>query len=316
MVYNIANAGFLLYEHFDDFVIDKYKFVSLIDSRENVSGVEVIGANRLRDFNRKSRVSAKVLFTGCQKNSVLFIGGRRGRDQLHSRMRKYIEDVLLLISLLTGRAWILSSDRHHAVGGLIPTLSLKGCPSFEPSILKADVEGILTVIGDVQWQEKYLNGFHLRALYNHMSVTNIESRFLQHITLWEWLYARINGIESDKLYEIIRFLLKYFFSTEYNDVAFLNRADNVAYCLRNQLAHNGMLPVDRPYASDWVKDIKFETEVTRNRVVYGLRDYFSFFDHLTYTLVFKTVDLDLTSRFDTFGFSQKLSNYLRSGRIS
>lgn len=313
MKYNIYNAGFLGYEHFPSFNVEGYQFDSLITATVGGSRPYIVPASFFRRSNRNVRLSASMTFSGRQQDSIIFKGGRRG-TRYHSRKRKFSEDILILISLLTGRNWTMQTDRNYSLGGLIP--SSTGNPiSTDPIKLVDDISQIIPVIKDSVWQKKFLNGFHLRALYNHANIFSLEGRFLLNCTLWEWLYARIAGVESNSLLKVIKYLLALYFPGKYNPTAFDNKGDNVLFCLRNQLAHNGNLPIDRPYAAAWVQAIPIDYLITSGIYIPGITDYISFFDRLITVLVFKTIGVDFSMRYEAFGFYGKLEKYLSTGKI-
>jgi hypothetical protein len=48
---------------------------------------------------------------------------------------------------------------------------------------------------------------------------------------------------------------------------------NIFYVLRNQLAHSGQLPINRPYAENWMKSLTWDIH---GRL--GVKDYIMFFN--------------------------------------
>ena len=85
------------------------------------------------------------------------------------------------------------------------------------------------------------------------------------------------------------------------------RTNNFYTCLRNQLAHNGRLPINRNYAEQWMKDLSIEDNYK----------YIDFFGHLTQYLVLRTINIDAENRpgFDAHDFKDRLDKFLLTGKI-
>ena len=149
---------------------------------------------------------------------------------------------------------------------------------------------------------------------------NTESRFLSKVIIWEFLYGKLFGKESCNLQEIMKTILEHFWNIRVNSSIFLTHrvsgfSKNVFYVLRNQLVHSGKLPIDRPYAEQWMTQIPWEA--TYGNMTRDLKRYLIFFDELTQVIVMKTMDFHPETRsvFNAFNFTDNLNNFLSTGRI-
>jgi len=163
---------------------------------------------------------------------------------------------------------------------------------------------VLATIRDVKWQRRFLNGFHLRMLYNSANVFTGETRFLSNMVIWEWLFSRLKGKESDNRTEIIAGVLIEYWHDETNHQVFGKGKRNILYVLRNQLAHSGRLPIDRPYADSVMRRLSGD----------DVGAYQKLFDTLTQTVVLKTLGLDYEQR--DLAFQSQLQTFLKSGYLS
>jgi len=301
--YNLCNLTFVSDKYFKPFSIDSYTFTSKYSfNSEDDFGCKIITSTV--EEHRRHKLNAFVTFKGKQKDSLIWKGGRVGLNEVKSRKRKLIEDILLISSLLVGKNVFLHSRKRYPQCQLVssPHLNNISKNSFE---LQSDLTMALNQLKDNKWRKKFHNGFHLIMMYNHANVLLRESRYLANVIIWEWLYPQIHpsGRESLKLKEIFLFLLEYFYPSRVNSK--LLKSNNIFHVLRNQLAHSGMFPIDRPYAEDWMKQLS-ELEI---------QEYLKFFGNLTHAVVLKTLGIDVGNRLDTFDFSSQLSSYLRTGRI-
>ena len=216
--------------------------------------------------------------------------------------RTFLDDILLLMSLCLARnivpEYMLPSNEW-------PVIARNHLDqiSNSPEQLVSDLEVAIDSIKRQTWQDTYVRGFHLRMLYHAANVLNIETRFLAFFVLWEWLYARFTGNDKeDKLRVIIAYILKKFWPHT-NASIFNSETNNILQILRNQLAHNGMLPITKR-GDPWMRNIS-KADL--------LDIYVPFFIRLTQILVLKTVGLDCESRIPQF--ESDLENFLSYGKI-
>lgn len=162
------------------------------------------------------------------------------------------------------------------------------------------------------WQRQFNDGFHLRMLANNANIFISESRFLNMVTIWEWLYPHLKNKygatsddESRDLTEIFNFVLEKYWP-QYFNCSLFKQSKNIFYVLRNQLAHSGKMPIDRKYAEEWMKQIPWEN---------GINQYLRFFDHLTQIVVLKTLGIDGENSLKVFNFQEKLELFLKTGKI-
>ena len=245
----------------------------------------------------------------------------RGYSELNDPIlqRKFLEDILLLGSLLTKNNWSMYSRRYTAGYPLIPANHLRTISTGYIE-LQQDLSALIVKLKDPTWQGQFDNGFHLIMFLNHSNINSTEQRFLSMVVVWELLYAKLFGRESMSLQEIMKRILKHFWGNQVNSSIFLTGnvggfSKNIFHVLRNQLAHSGRLPIDRPYAEQWMTQIQWQ--VPFGSGIKGMMEYLIFFDELTQVIVMKTMDFHPETRsiFNTFNFTENLNRFLSTGRI-
>ena len=314
---NIASLGLdPATDHFSPFTVDRYTFHSQVPA--DTTPTIVYTAKMASQVNRIHRQNAYVEFDGKQDDSIIFRGGLQG-SPWRPQKRKHIEDILLLGSLLTGRNWSLHSRRHHATFPVVPVNHLRAVSEFH-SELAGDLAALVTRIKNLSWQTQFDNGFNLISLLNKANILNNESRFLSDVVLWELIYSKLFAKESDNLHIVIRDVLVFYWPGRVDAAVFQSGkvggvSKNIIYVLRNQLAHSGRLPINRPYADDWMKKIPVENPPGSFKTT--LYDYMSFFGDLTQVIVLKTLDFHAEGRqgLSIFNFKTRLESFLASGRI-
>lgn len=301
-VIKICNLNFEGDNNFYEFEIDGYKFLPTIDTKkENI----VYNKSYFIKYQRKHKETCKVIVPKKQNDSIIFMGGRITRKFSESqtgRKRKFTEDILLLISLLIGRNVVLYSQKNCRQFPAIPCKRLKPISS-NSNELKADLLKVLQQIKNNDWQKKYDNGYHLIMLYYHANILHEESRFLSHFVIWEWLYAHFSGKESRDLRRIFSSILLNYWKSNLNENIFNVDKHNIFTVLRNQLAHSGRFPINRPFADEWMK------ELTMDEII----PYINFLDTLTQLIVLKTLGLNCEKRISNF--DNLLNKLLKTGKL-
>jgi len=297
----ICNLNFEVDNNFYEFEIDGYKFLPFNNTlKRNL----IYPPQYFVKYHRKHKVTCKVIVPKKQNDSVIFKGGRitqKFSESQTGRKRKFLEDVLLLISLLIGRNVVLYSRRKYGQFPVIPYKKLKPISSNSDE-LKADLLIALRQIKNNEWQKNYDNGFHLIMLYSHANILHVESRFPANFVIWEWLYAHLVE-ESRDLRKIFSHILQYFWRDYVNENIFNKDKHNIFTVLRNQLAHVGRFPISRPYADDWMKELTIDEIIP----------YINFLDTLTQLIVLKTIGIDCEKRIT--GFYDLLKQVLKHGKI-
>lgn len=298
----ICNLDFEVGKNPEKFEIDGYKFFPINEAIKE----KVTYTNRdFTKYHRKHKVTCKVIVPKKQNDSIIFKGGRitqKFSESQTGRKRKFIEDILLIISLLIGRNVVLYSRKNFGQFPVIPFKNLKQISSNSDE-LRADLSIALRKIKTYEWQRKFNNGFHLIMLYYHANILHDESRFLANFVIWEWLYAHIYGKESGNLREIISSILHSVWMSDVDQNIYNASKHNIFSVLRNQLAHSGRLPINRPYAKTWMKQLSSE----------DIRAFFDFFNTLTQVLVMKTINPNCENRIDSFNTS--LKHILEYGKL-
>lgn len=284
----LVNLTFVGDKYFNPFEVNGYTFYSQNPQHQQEAGSRVYTSTQALRDNRRHRQNAYVEYAGAQEASILFRGGRVGAGYHNDRERKFLEDLLVLGSVLTAQNWQLFSRRDFPQYPVISRNHLEYI-SKNAEQCKQRLDGAIAKLKDASWQKQFEDGFHILMLLNHANILNAESRFLSMVVIWEWLYPHLrnpNGAtpndESSDLREIFSFILKQFWPSQFN--ASLEKL-NIFHVLRNQLAHSGKLPINRDYAESWMKDIYWNHEDTTK----GISDYLKFFDRLTQIVVLKTI---------------------------
>jgi hypothetical protein len=268
----------------------------------------VISLNR-SNYKRHNQ-TAYIEFEGIQQDSILYCGGQYG-TKYRTRKRKFVEDILIVGSILTGWNWGLTSRRTYNYYPLLPSSHLVQLHISGKNEIESHFKVALNKILNTKWQIQYQNGFHLRMLFNHANVNTMETRFLSNMIIWEWLYPHEinpNGAtpqdESENLKIIIDFILNKYWPNQSN----IREQNNIYHALRNQLAHSGNLPIDRPkgYVDSWMKKIPWE-----NSNGIDLQNYLQFFDKLTQVIVLKTLDIDAE-----YLIQNQLNHFLENGNLN
>lgn len=260
-------------------------------------------------YHKQHHQTSNIEFEGSQRDSILYYSGHFG-NKYKPRKRKLIDDILIIGSILMGWNWGLTSRRKLPNYPLLPTSHLTALHISEKDEIESHFNSTLNKLLNKKWQIQYENGYHLRMLFNHANVNLMETRFLSNMIIWEWLYPHEinpNGAkptdEITDLKKIIDFILGKHWPGQYKRKG----KNNIFHALRNQLAHSGKLPIDRPYnyASDWMKQIPWENSNGND-----LKHYLEFFDTLTQVIVLKTLDIDAD-----YLIQNQLNCYLSSGRL-
>lgn len=315
----LVNAGFVKpNSYFEPFDVEGYRFTSA--HPKPAGWPEHSGSSGEHRVNARSvTVTGFVEFSGRQEDSILFKGGVIGSRKV-TRKRKLIDDVLLLACLMTGRNWWLYSRRIYPDFPVVNKNHLKciapGRGGEDAGLL---IEKALRRVRLEPWQTQFEGGFHLRMLCNHSNILVTEVRFVSLVIIWEWLFAHLQNPsgasvsdESGNLKEVFTAVLEEYWPGEVN--AEVLRSECIFHVLRNQLAHCGRLPIDREYASDWMKELPCEFEPFSGEGV-GIIDYIHFFQQLTQVVVLKTLGLDAEARLEAWNFRENLASFLSSGKI-
>jgi len=310
----LDNLTFIVDEDFTSpFSVDGYTFFPQRSPTQRHQSVRVLHGNRILNDNRQHKQIAYVKHEGKQEGSIIFRGGLEG-NRFRPWKRKFLDDLLILGSILTAQNWGLFSRRNTTQYPVVSRNHLEYI-SKDANQCKQHLDVAVIRIKVATWQKQFDNGFHFRMLLNHANILNAESRFLSMVVIWEWLYPHLKNPsgatpndESNNLLEIFSFILKTYWPTKFN--ATLERK-NIFHALRNQLAHSGKLPIDRSYAETWMTQIPWE----RNGTTKGISDYLKFFDRLTQIVVLKTIGIDGEDSLRVFSFPEHLDSFLDTGKI-
>ena len=315
--YRLAGTGFAGIDRFyEPFVVDIYSFSS---SHDKPAGwPETYGAVKLD--TRSVLPNGAVEFEGRQEDSILYRGGVVGTVGA-SRKRKLVEDLVLILSLLTGQNWCLYCRRSFPDYPVVNSFHLKSVVPGDGGKPVGDaVCQALNAIRSPAWQTQYADGFHLRMLRNHANILSTEARFLALMVIWEWLYAHLKNPcgatqtdEGKGLGKIIASVLAHYWPTKTNTNQL--QPHSVLSVMRNQFAHSGWVPIDRKGARPWMKALHCDFGYWTGKGV-GIIDYIHFLEQLTQVVVLKTLGLNVEKELGAFSFSDNLNAFLSTGQIT
>jgi len=305
----IYNLNFLKAEDFKPFNCMQYEFMPIPEKQPMPSSI-----HHSRDFNsnyRKHSVNAKVKILGRQKNSLLYRSGIINNGT--RRYRKFIDDVLLVISILLGRNVILFTYRDSKT---FPLAAGKHCKKvcYNSEELKLYLKIAIETITSPEWQSKYENGFHLIMFNNYADIQSIESRFISNIKIWEFLYAQESLSNYTTFLDHYNHLLSTKLETKLcslirkHIIGMKNlRKENlkIFVYLRNQLTHYGKLPIIIPDSPDWIKNLSWDE----------IEKYLYMFEFLTHVLVLSTINIKALDCYDFFNLKGKLDKIIQNGKI-
>lgn len=306
----LSNITFVIDEYFEPYRVNNYT----ISSKHKKTSKYKRVLRHIKKSTREHCHNAFVEFSGVQEDSIIFKGGMVN----NSRKIKLIEDILLIGSILTHNNWALFSRSDYPQYPVLPINHLdyicRDSIEIEKLLNKA-----VSKIKEPSWQIQYENGFHLLMLFNKANIYNYEGRFISYMVIWEWLYPHLknpNGAtsadESFNLIEIMNYIFNHYWGAKINNKLFTSSYKNIFYVLRNQLAHSCKLPIDRNYAEDWMKNLKWEKDKPTGK---GIKDYLKFFGLLTQVIVLKTLDIDSEKSLSIWNFEEKLEKFLLTGTI-
>ncbi|MFH1798046.1 MAG: hypothetical protein ABH844_01705 [Candidatus Omnitrophota bacterium] len=293
----LYNLHFFDAEDFKNFSIVGYSFCPIAERQPKIE------LDYGLIFNRGMHLNSYVLIPKRQAGSVFFKGGKSSQH----RERKFLDDILLIISILIGRNTVA---KFHKKYSCFPLCSSKHC-----SIIALNSEELLEylkiaipLIKDSVWQDKYDSGFHLNMFYNNSNIFVEESGFLANISLWEHLYYRnhkdksFEDIKNCSLDGKIHFLIKEYFLKDECKIEQNNL--RIFSDIRNQLSHNGKLPIQNP-KSPFLK-LGYA----------GCEHYVKMFGRLTHVLVLKTLGIDAIGKLHVFGVKAHLDELVKEGFVS
>jgi hypothetical protein len=297
----LYNLNFLQAKDFQPFTIDDYVFSPIPNKQPQIKSVNT--SVEILTYNRNMHLNAHVCISAKQRDSVFRQGGKYSGN----RKIKFIEDLLMVISICIGRNVVPVFYKTRLE---FPLCSAKHClmVSRNSTELSTHVKTAIAQIQDNTWQRKYDNGFHVRGFYNTSDILVAEPRFLADVTIWEYLYYCNNrSLTYEELRTVllnskINYLVReYLIDTV---TAFPQERLRIFSDLRNQLSHNGKLPIENPKSPF--------SHLGWN----GCREYLKLFNHLTQVLVLKTMGIDAFDQLSIFDVRPQLDELIKNGAIN
>ena len=288
-------------DDFQSFTIDGYTFHP-IPEKQPVRKL-TYDSNYFLKYNRDMQVNARVSLPHRQKNSIF----NEGSEHAERRKIKFLEDLLVIISICIGRNVV---PKFYEKRREFPLCSSKHCETISKNSndLKAHLETAIQEIMTDEWKIKFDNGFHIRAFYNASNILVAEPRFLADVTIWEYLYycnhreMRFDQLSHITLNTKINFIVRHYLVD--NGSSIPEERLRVFSDLRNQLSHYGKLPIENPKSPfqkiGWL----------------GCEKYLQFFKRLTQALVLKTIKIDAIQKMSTLSIQYFLEELIRSGEVA
>lgn len=298
---NLYNLNFYDVNDFNNFTVNGYSFYPILDKQPKRKSI--VSSYNFLNLNRSMHLNSYVLIPKKQEGSVFYMGGKYSSY----RERKFLDDLLLLISILIGKNVVA---RFYKKYNDFPLCSAKHCSmiALNSRELQEYLEIVIPPIKNTVWQNKYDNGFHLRMFYNSANIFVEEHRFLANISIWEYLYYCDNKkktfkeIEDVSLNGKIYFLVKKYILN--GKLKIQQEKLRIFSDLRNQLSHNGKLPIQNPRS-------RF-----RNLGHIGCGYYIRMFQLLTQTLILKTIGIDAIDKLHLFNIRDHLDELSKKGFVS
>jgi len=299
----LYNLDFLYAENFQPFTIAGYTFYPIPKRQPQREEVIASTSNDVLKYNRRMHLNARVSIPARQKDSIF---RRGGKYSIHRRI-KFLEDLLMVISICIGRNVV---PKYYEKRREFPLCSKKHCEMVSRNSLelKAHLDSAIAVIQESEWQRKYDNGFHVKAFYNAAEIFVTEPRFLADVTVWEYLYycnnrdMTYNALRNVSLNSKINYLVKEYLMDSVSSIP--EERLRIFPDIRNQLSHNGKLPIENPRSPS--KHLGWN----------GCREYLKLFNHLTQVLVLKTMEIDALDQLRVFDARPHLEELLRTGAIN
>jgi len=295
--FKLYNLNFGDVTDFDPFSIDGYTFFPIKEKQPQ----QTVTFNDIK-YYRKMTLNARVTIPTRQKASILF----KEFNNFSNRKIKYLEDLLMLISICIGRLKYNEKELNF------PIVPSKHCHRVanNSNKLKSYLEKATSKIQDTEWQQKYDNGFHIISFYNASNVYVKEPRFLADVTIWEYLYYCNNPINYDEPQRVslntkINFLVKEYILPAISSIP--EEKLRIFSDLRNQLSQNGKFPITNPNS-------RF-SQLNNN----SLDQYMRLFKHLTQILVLRTLGIDSIDEIssdDTPSVRSDLEELINNGEIN
>jgi hypothetical protein len=299
--FNLYNLNFHFEEDFAPFEIHGYAF-SPISGKQPKKRM-IYSSDYFLKSNRNMKLNAKVSIPSRQKNSIF----RKGGVYQNNRKIKLLDDILVIISILIGRN---VTPKFYEKLLEFPLCSGKHCEgvSHNSAELQNHLSIAIPVVLRRGWQDMYENGFHVRMFYNASNIFVAEPRFLADMAIWEYLYYRNHqsltyaNLNRRTLNTKINFLVKEYLLPSLTSLP--EERLRIFSDLRNQLSHNGKLPIQNPRSPfiglSWI----------------GCREYLKLFSWLTQVLVLKTLEIDCFDKLSTFNVRNHLDELVANGYVA
>lgn len=298
---NLYNLNFFDTKDFNSFAVSGYSFCPLFGKQPKRKSV--MSSDYFLKLNRGMKLNSYVIIPKRQEDSIFYKGGKYS----DYRRRKFLDDLLLIISILIGKNVVAGFYKKY---NDFPLCSAKHCSMIatDSQELKKYLEIVIPKIIDPIWQKKYDSGFHLRMFYNSANIFIEEFRFLANISIWEYLFycdykdKTFEYIEKFSLNSKIYLIIKNYFYN--NKIKVKEEKFRIFSDLRNQLSHNGKLPIQNPKSP------------FRKIGHVGCGHYMKFFQYLTQALVLKTIGIDAIDKLRLFDIKKHLEELVVKGSVS
>lgn len=296
----LYNLRFLNVNDFNNFSINGYSFHAIPDKQPK--RINPVPSDYFLKLNRGICLNSFVLIQKRQEGSIIF----KDRKYSRHRKRKFLDDILLVISLLIGKNVV---PRFYRKFNSFPLCSANHCSMV--ALNSKELEQYLAIaiprMKDAVWQNRYDNGFHLNMFYNASNIFVTEHRYLAYISIWEYLfYCDFRNkpyayFVKRSLLSKLNFLVKKYFVKKGSKIGDFKL--KIFPDLRNQLSHNGKLPIQNPKSQ------------FRKLGYIGCAYYMNMFERMTQILVLKTIGIDAVKKMDIFNVIDHLDDVIKKGFV-
>ena len=302
-IFKVYNLNFINVDDFQPFTIADYTFAPIPEKQPQKRNF--YPSHYFLKCNRNMVINAYVTIPVEQQDSVL----RKGGKSSSYRKIKFIEDILMLISIFIGRNVVLQSHKKRLE---FPLCAAKHCEMIAQNSdeLEHYLRSAIAQIELPEWQEKHDKGFHIRQFYSASNIFTGEARFLADVTIWEFLYycEHKRSMPYEKLEWIslntkINYLTKkYLLDGRASSIP--EERLRIFADLRNQLSHSGKLPIQKPKSPFTHLNIQ------------GCFAYIRLFKHLTQALVLRTLGITgVVEKLSVFDVRSHFDELVDSGEV-
>lgn len=290
MSYILYNLNFFRDIEFRPFEVCGYRFKPILSKQPR---------RDLRYHPRKMYLNARVSVPRRQGNSIFCFGVTID----YTRKVKFLEDVLMLISIMIGQNVVPKAQSQRRDFPLCMAKHCK-CVANNSDELSDYLRAAIAVVRTEDWRKKFDNGFHVKAFHVLSNTLTLELRFLGSVSIWEYLYycnhrsKTYKRLTNTTLNTKLNFLVRHYLSK--NNLSLPEERLRLFSDMRNQFSHNGRLPIQNPKSP--YRTMTFD----------DCKRHIDLFQDMTQALVLSTMGIDAVEK--AIG-RFRLDQLLRDGHV-